>query len=197
MAMGSEKVNRAALMMDIKAVLYEIHRGSLADVSIGDAFALLLRAGSRHRVRNPGEFFHLTRAFVIVESMMRMLDPNFDYIKAFHEKISRLTSNRFSMERTKDKTINFALDLERLSIEAPGNTRRILSRLSDGNLGRVHAPAIEALGGRATRYLGRLQGTILTAALLSAGSLLVNAPQDAGWHHTAGKKWCMAGLLMQ
>jgi ubiquinone biosynthesis protein len=84
--MGSEKVNRAALMMDIKTVLYEIHRGSLADVSIGDAFALLLRAGNRHRVRNPGEFFHLTRAFVIVESMMRMLDPNFDYIKHFTKR---------------------------------------------------------------------------------------------------------------
>jgi ubiquinone biosynthesis protein len=195
MAMGSEKVNRAALMMDIKAVLYEIHRGSLADVSIGDAFALLLRAGSRHRVRNPGEFFHLTRAFVIMESLMRLLDPNFDYIKAFHEEISRLTSNRFSLERTKDKSINFALDLERMAIEAPGNTRRILSNLAGGNLGRVHAPAIEALGGRATRYLGRLQGTILTAALLIAGALMVNSPQDGGWHHSAGEFMVYAGVF--
>jgi ubiquinone biosynthesis protein len=99
------------------------------------------------------------------------------------------------MERTKDKTINFALDLERLSIEAPGNTLRILSRLSDGNLGRVHAPAIEALGGRATRYLGRLQGTILTAALLIAGSLLVNATQDSWWHHTAGEYMVYGGVI--
>jgi ubiquinone biosynthesis protein len=130
-----------------------------------------------------------------MESMIRMLDPSFDYIKAFHEEISRLTSKRFSLERTKDKTINFALDLERLAIEAPGNTRRILSRLSDGNLGRVHAPAIEALGGRATRYLGRLQGTILTAALLISGALMVNSPQDAGWHHKAGEFMVYAGVL--
>src|SRR5512133_95351 len=83
MVMASEKVNRAALILDIKAVLYETHRSNLADVSVGDAFALLLRAGSRHGVHNPSEFFHLTRAFVIMEAMMRQLDPGYDYIRAF------------------------------------------------------------------------------------------------------------------
>ena len=52
-------------------VLYEIHKGDLADVSIGDAFNSLLRAGSRNGVHNPGEFFLLTRAFVILELMIR------------------------------------------------------------------------------------------------------------------------------
>src|SRR5512133_30823 len=195
MAMAGEKVNRAALMMDIKAVLYEIHRSSLADVSVGDAFALLLRAGSRHRVHNPGEFFHLTRAFVIMESMIRMLDPGYDYIKAFHDEMSRLTSNRFSLERTKDKTIKFALELERLMIEFPGDTRRILRRIADGNLGRLQAPAMEALGGRATRYLGRLPGAIITAALLVSGALLVAAPRDTGWHHDAGQIIVTIGMI--
>ena len=54
---GSEKVNRAALLLDIKAVLYEIHRSDLAEVSIGDSFDSLLRAGSRHGVHNPGRVF--------------------------------------------------------------------------------------------------------------------------------------------
>jgi ubiquinone biosynthesis protein len=68
---GSEKVNRAALAMDIKAVLYEIHRSNLTEISIGDCFDLLLKTGSRHGVDNPGEFFLLTRTFIILESMIR------------------------------------------------------------------------------------------------------------------------------
>src|SRR6185369_14316995 len=96
---GSEKVNRAALLLDIKAVLYEIHRSDLADVSIGDAFDSLLRAGSRHGVHNPGEFFLLTRTFVILEAMIRQLDPEHDYLGAFRVEISRLTEQHFSMER--------------------------------------------------------------------------------------------------
>jgi len=195
MVTASEKVNRAALMLDIKAVLYEIHRSNLADVSVGDAFAMLLRAGSRHRVRNPGEFFHLTRAFVIMESMIRQLDPKFDYIRAFRDQISRMTSQHFSLERSKDKTIKFALELERLLVEAPGDTRRILRRFAEGNLGQLQAPAMEDLGGRATRYLGRLPGAITSAALMVAGALMVAAPRDIGWHHDAGQLMVIAGIL--
>ena len=196
MVMASDKVNRAALIQDIKAVLFEIHRSNLADVTIGDAFAMLLRAGSRHRVHNPGEFFLLTRAFAITESMIRQLDPNFDYIKAFHEQISRLTAQHFSLKRIKEKTTKVVLDLERLITDAPGDTRRIMRHLAEGNLGRLQAPALEDLGGRATRYLGRLPGAINSAALMVAGAMMVAAPRDAGqWHHYAGEAMVIAGII--
>jgi len=195
MTMASEKVNRAALMLDVKAVLYEIHRSNLADVSVGDAFALLLRAGSRHGVHNPSEFFHLTRAFVIMESMMRQLDPSYDYINAFRDQISRLTVQHFSLEQIKKKTGKFALELERLMIDFPGDTRRILRRVAEGNLGRLQAPAMEALGGTATRYLARLPGAIITAALMVAGALLVAASPDRGWHHDVGQIMVAAGIF--
>jgi len=195
MATASETVNRAALIADINGVLYEIHRNDLAEVSIGDAFQLLLRAGSRHGVHNPGEFFLLTRVFVILESMIRQLDPAHDYLGAFREEISRLTAQHFSLARIKEKTNKFARELERLMIDAPGDTRRILRRIAEGNLGRLHAPAMEALGGRATRYLGRLPGAIISAALMVAGALLVVAPRDAGWHHNAGEAMIVAGVF--
>ena len=66
MAPASEVVKRAALQADIKAALYEIRRSNLADVSIGNAFESLLRAGSQNGVSNPGEFVLLARAFVIL-----------------------------------------------------------------------------------------------------------------------------------
>lgn len=97
----------------------------------------ILRVLTRHGVHNPGEFFHLTRAFVIVESMIRKFDPSYDYIKAFREEISRLTLQHFSLERIKEKTGKFVLELEHLMIDAPGDTRRILRRIAEGNLGRL------------------------------------------------------------
>jgi ubiquinone biosynthesis protein len=190
---GSEKVNRAALLMDIKAVLYEIHRSDLADVSIGDAFDSLLRAGSRHGVHNPGEFFLLTRTFVILESMIRQLDPDHDYLGAFREEISRLTEQHFSLAQIKDKTTKLARELERLMNDAPGDTRRILRRFAEGNLGRLQAPAVEALGGRVSRNLERLTGAIASAALVVGGAMLVLAPLG-GWHHILGDIMVVSGI---
>jgi len=194
MTSASEKVNRAGLLLDIKAVLYEIHRSDLAEVSIGDSFDSLLRAGSRHGVHNPGEFFLLTRTFVILESMIRQLDPDHDYLKSFREEISRLTEQHFSVARIKEKTTKFARDMERLVSDAPEDTRRLLRRIAEGNLGRIQAPSVEALGGRISRNLERLTGAIASAGLVIGGSMLVNAPLP-GWHHYLGETMVIAGVF--
>jgi len=190
---GSEQVNRAALLMDIKAVLYEIHRNDLAEVSIGDSFDSLLRAGSRHGVHNPGEFFLLTRTFVILESMIRELDPEHDYLKSFREEIARLTEKHFSLERIKEKTGRLARDMERLLSDAPSDTRRALRRIAEGNLGKLQAPAVEALGGRISRNLERLTGAIAAAALVVGGAMLMISPLG-GYHHILGEIMVIAGV---
>jgi len=195
MSPASENVKGAALLMDLKAVLHEIHRNDLTDISIAHTFETLLRAGSRHGVHNPAEFFLLTRAFVILESMIHQLDPQHNYMESFQEEISRLTEQHFSPERIKDKTGKLARELERLVIDAPGDTRRILRRIAEGNLGRVQAPSLEALGGSVTRDLGRLKDAVISAALMVSGSLLVVAPRDAGWHHSIGQLMVTAGVM--
>jgi ubiquinone biosynthesis protein len=191
---GSEKVNRSALLLDIKAVLYEIHRRDLTEVSIGDSFDSLLRAGSRHGVHNPGEFFLLTRTFVILESMIRQLDPDHNYMGSFREEITRLTAKHFSLERIKEKTGKLAREMERFVSDAPGDTRRVLRRMAEGDLGRLQAPAIEALGGRVSRNLERLTGAIVTAGLIIGGSTMITAP-EAAWHHVLGEVLVFAGVL--
>ena len=192
--LGIEKVNRAALLLDIKAVLYEIHRSDLADVSVGAAFDSLLRAGTRHGVRNPVEFFHLTRAFVILEGLIRQLDPDHNYMDSFREQITRLTTQHFSLESIKEKTTKLARELERLLNDAPGDTRRILRGIARGNLGTVQTPGIDALGGRISRILERLIGAIVNAALIIGGAMLVIAPLP-GWHHYLGEGMVISGIL--
>ena len=194
MTTASERVNRGALRLDIKAVLYEIHRTELAEVSIGDSFESLLRAGSQHGVHNPAEFFLLTRTFVILESMIRQLDPEHDYLKSFREQIARLTRKHFSAERIKEKTGKLARDMERLISDAPGDTRRVLRRLAEGDLGRLQTPALEALGGRVSRNLERLTGAIAAAALVIGGAMLVLAPLG-GWHHFLGDAMVVIGII--
>ena len=194
LAPATENVNRAALLVDIKAVLYEIHRSDQGEVSIGNMFDSLLRAGSRNGVHNPSEFVLLTRAFVILESMMCELAPHFNYMESFREETSRLTAKHFSLAQMKGKTTKFARELERLISDAPGDTRRILRRIAEGNLGRVQAPVLEALGGRLNRNLERLTRAIAFAALVIGGSMLLMTPMG-GWHDNLGGTMIISGLV--
>jgi len=191
MAPASEGVNRAALLVDMKAALYEIRRANAADVSISNAFDSLMKAGSRNGVHNPSEFVLLTRAFVILESMIQQLAPDHNYMQSFREEISRLTAKHFSPKVIKEQTSKLARELERLIIDAPGDTRRVLRRMAEGNLGRL--PGLEALGGRFSRNLERLTSAIAFAALVIGGSMLLMTPMG-GWHDALGETMIVSGL---
>jgi ubiquinone biosynthesis protein len=117
-------------------------------------------------------------------------------MESFREEISRLTAKHFSLTRIKQKTTKLARDLERLVNDAPGDTRRILRRIAEGNLGRL--PSLEALGGRLSRNLGRLAGAIAFAALVIGGSMLLMTPVGH-WQDTVGKAMLISeivGMLM-
>ena len=191
MASAGANANRAGLLADMKAALYEIRKTNLAEVSIGDAFDSLASAGSRNGVHNPAEFVLLTRAFVILESMIGHLDPHHNYMASFREQIARLTAQHFAPERIKDKSTQLARDIERLVVDAPGDTRRVLRRLAQGDLGRL--PAVEALGARVSRNLERLARAVTFAALVISGSLLLLTPMD-DWHHRLGEVMIVSGI---
>ena len=189
---ASEDVDHGALVVDIRAALYDINRSEDANVSIGDAFESLLRAGSRNGVHNPSEFLLLARTFVILESMSHQLAPDHDYMASFREEISRLTAQHFSLDRIAEKTTKLARELERLTDDGPGDTRRVLRRIAEGDLGRVQAPAVEVLGARISNDLGRLSGATAVGALVIGGSLLILA--GPGWHHVLGEVMVVVGF---
>lgn len=194
LASASETANASALLVDIKAAIYEIRRSEPAQVSIGSAFDALMRAGTRNGIHNPGEFVMLTRAFVILESMIRELAPDHAYLESFQEEVARLTAHHFTPGRIKDKTFKLARDLERLLADAPADLRRVLRRIAEGNLGRVQAPALEALATHVSRNLERLTLAIAFAALMVGGSMLMIANMS-GWHHIFGTIMVLTGFF--
>ena len=113
-------------------------------------------------------------------------------MESFREEISRLTAKRFSLGRIRQKTTKLMRELERLVEDAPGDTRRILRRIADGNLGRL--PSLEALGGRLSRNLGRLAGAIAFAALAIGGSMLLMTPMSS-WHDILGEAMLISGIV--
>ena len=195
MALASEEVDRAGLLVDTKAALYEVNRSDLEDVSIGNTFDSLLRAGTRNGVHNSAEIILLSRAFVLLESISRELAPQHNYMESFREENSRLTAKHFSPTRIKEKTSKFALELERLISDAPGDTRRALRNIAEGDLGRIQAPALESLASRVSNNLERLASAITFAALVIGGAMLLIAFAElGGWHHVLGSIMIIIGF---
>ncbi|MHB0867016.1 MAG: hypothetical protein ACYC6B_07075 [Thermoleophilia bacterium] len=187
--------DRAGLLIDTKAALYEVSRSDLEEVSIGNTFESLLLVGTRNGVHNSAEIILLSRAFVLLESMSRELAPEHSYMESFREEISRLTAKHFSPGLIKEKTTKFAMEVEHLVIDAPGGTRRALRRIAEVDLGRIQTPVLESLASRVSSNLERLASAITFAPLVIGGAMLLIAFADlGGWHHVLGELMIISGF---
>ena len=187
-----EGADRAAFEADLSTLLRRVRERPLAEVSVGDALDSLLRVGSQHRIRNPGELLLLARAFLIAEGVMRQLDPTINVIELFSAEVRRVERQRLSPERLLEQGRELGRDIERMIREAPADARRALRRVADGELGRVYAPTMETIARHSTRSIERLTGALVSSALLVAGALLVSA---GGWHRSVGDTLLAAGVL--
>ena len=185
-------VDRRSLEAGLAALLRRIRERPLAEISVADALESVLRVGSQHRIRNPGQVLLLARAFLIAEAVMRRLDPDVNVVDLFGTEVRRIELRRYAPERLLRDGRTLIRDLERVLREAPSDVRRALGRIGEGDLGRVHAPGLEAAGQRASRSIERLTGAIVSAALVVAGALLVGLP---GWHHSLGNVLLAIGIL--
>lgn len=184
-------VDRGSLEAGLASLLRRIRERPLAEISVADALESVLRVGSQHRIRNPGQVLLLARAFLIAEAVMRRLDPDVNVVELFGAEVRRIELRRYAPERLLRDGRTLIRDLERVLREAPTDVRRALGRMGDGDLGRVHAPGLEAAGQRASRSIERLTGAIVSAALVVAGALLVGLP---GWHHSLGNALLAIGI---
>jgi ubiquinone biosynthesis protein len=185
-------VDRAALEASIGAIVRDLHERPLADISIGDAFQSLVRIGSQHRVRNPGEILLLGRAFLVAEAVMRQLDPKLNVVEAFQREATRVMRLRYAPGALRESALQLARQIERLLQEAPSEIRRTLHRVADGELGQIRAPGLETMTRRASRDVERLTGAVASAAFVVGGAMLTTIP---GWHRSVGDALLAVGVL--
>ncbi len=135
MGIAGEDLSRVALEGELSHLINEIHARPSKEVSVGQALESLVRLGSRHGLRNPGELLLLTRAFLITEGVLRAVDPEVDVIGLFREHVSELEARRFAPGEMSRRAGELAVGVEAFLRESPGDARRVLRRLADGTLG--------------------------------------------------------------
>jgi ubiquinone biosynthesis protein len=192
MGMAGVEVDRGALASDLGPVVRRVHEQPLAEISIGETLEALLKVGGQHRLRNPGEILLLTRGFLITEALLKRLDPAVNIVALFEEEIPRIAASRFTGRRLLARGKQVARDLEQLLAAAPNDVRMTLSRIAQGELGRVRVPDLEAAAAGASRDIERLTGGLTSAALLIAGALLGTT---SGWHRVMGDILLAVGVV--
>lgn len=186
-----DDVDRAAVEQAVGELVRELRGAPFGTVSVGDALTSLLRLGSRQRVRNPGIVLLLTRAFATVEAVMRSLDPELDLLEVFREAVAAMTQRRFAVHRLAADTADIARSLDRLLREAPGDVRRILRRVADGDLGDVRVRDHPHAAAERRHAVAQLARAIAAGFVALSGAVLLH---ETGWRLGVGLTLLAVGL---
>jgi len=193
MGIADETLSRFELEEELSRLIEEIHNRPPKDVSVGQALGSLVRIGSRRGLRNPSELLLLTRVFLIMEGVLRAVDPEVDILALFRAEMSELEKRFNKVEEFLLRTREWSVEMEAFVRESPGDARRVLRRLADGTVGRMQVPVLEARTARIARSVERLTSGVIAASFVLGGALLVALP---GWHHALGIALLLLGGTM-
>ena len=171
-------VDRRAVEEGVSELVREVRSQPLSEVSVGRAVETVGRLGGRCRIRDPGVFLLLCRAFVTLEGVLAKLDPGVSFVEMFRPAFADSLSERLSVDRLGSDMAPTLRAMERLATDAPREARRILHRWGEGALGRVTVTPDPVEAARRTRSERSIRQTVAAGFLALAGAvLLAGAPE--------------------
>ncbi len=160
-------VDRVQLRDDLAAWLVRYSGRSLREIPLGTISAELLEIIRRNGLRAPRDLALLLRALVMEEGTAAELDPDFRLVQALRPYAYRRLAEQLSPEALARRMAEAGVDLAELTVELPGQLRRLLDELGTGSFEvRVRAPELEELVARSERLGNRLVASVLAAAVI-------------------------------
>jgi ubiquinone biosynthesis protein len=173
---GTAPVDRWRLRQDLTALLSRYGTHSITDVPIGPAIMDVMGIVRRHNLTIPSDVTLLFAVVVVNESTAEQLNPEFRFEHAIAPYVRHhLASAALSTTAVAERVEQFGIEVAELLGDLPGQLRRILEAIGDGQL-EVHlgTDEMQDLVDRIERLGNRVAVSILVAAVIDAVSELAS-----------------------
>ena len=194
LALGETKghVNRSRLFADIDDLISRYGSMDLGGMNLGKVLEDVLEAAAKHQIGMPSGLAMLSRGMVTLEGVLADLSPGVNVVEITAEYVKKSMFRHVDWGQEAEREFYTLLTSARRAGELPSLSADTLRLLLKGQLRRnfdleigVDTESILA------RLLDRLGASLVTAALIIAGSLLVLGP--APW--TCAFPYAAAGLI--
>lgn len=173
-------IDRAQLSADAAALLGRYEGRTLGQIQIGAFIGEVLAILRRHHMTLPRELALLLKMVVMTEGMGAHLDPEFRLGDVLSPYARRLMARQLDPAAFARRVGRAGFDVAQLSVELPGQLRRLLEVLDLGGGLEVHlrAEELEPLVARVERIGNRLVAGVVAAAFIEGlAELAASDPQ--------------------
>ena len=172
------EVNRVVFTRDIAQALEHYYATYGRGNSFGEILGQFIKIGGRHNVHLLKQILLVSKAFMLTESLVRGLDPEFDSVAAFQRYSRRLLQGQIAPDLS---LAGFARSYRVMSAlrsslrDAPVALAKGLKQLQAGELVlRVRHEGLETLQQHVDRASNRLSFSLIIASIVAASSIAMS-----------------------
>ncbi len=169
-------VDRVAFQRDLEPILRRQMSLPFTRIRLGDMFLQMIQNGGRHGLKLPGELFLLFRTFAEFESLLHLIDPNFNVIDYSHQYIQEQEKVQREPARIAQATGDELKKLAGTAWRLPAELEEVLKKMASDkfSVDFVHK-GLDFLIGELDRSSNRITMGLIIAALIIGSSLIILA----------------------
>jgi ubiquinone biosynthesis protein len=171
-------VDHVAYIRDFGQALEHYYLSDGQGNSFGEMLGQFIHLGGKHNVRLLKQILLAAKAFMLTESLIRLLNPAFDTIAAFQKHSHRILKNQLLPDMSQAglaRSYRGLSAIKRALGELPVALAKGLRLLQDGELVvRVRHEHLDTLQQHLDRASNRLSFSLLIAAIVIASSIVMS-----------------------
>jgi ubiquinone biosynthesis protein len=170
----SEGADLSAVRLDLLELLDRYYGVPARNIDMTQAFYDILHVARRHEVNLPRDFVMLGRAFVLMSSLVRQLDPDIDIASAVRPYAARLLTQRLSPRHLLKRAGTTLYYLTSFLNALPRDLRQLMKKIQTGRLTLTFRhEGLEKLSEELDRSSNRLSFAVIIAAVIVGSSLIM------------------------
>ncbi|MHC4914403.1 MAG: ABC1 kinase family protein [Planctomycetota bacterium] len=171
----SEGADLAAVRLDLLELLDRYSGVPARNIDMTEAFYDILHVARRHEVDLPRDFVMLGRAFVLMSSLVRRLDPDADIATAIKPYAKKLLVERLSPRHLLKRAGATLYYLTSFLNALPRDLRQLMRKAQTGRLALTFRhEGLEELGNEIDRASNRLSFAVIIAAVIVGSSWIMS-----------------------
>ena len=194
-----EGFNRSAFKRDLGNFIEEYYNLSLKEFSFASILERSIRIGKAHGIRVPSDLLLLGKAFMTVESVVRDLDPDFNFVEILKPYAQTMMRTKLSPSTMAKEGMKFLFDLQKVLKEVPKTLEVLVHNIKDNRWElSVKHEKLEDLENHIDRASNRLAFAIVIAAIIIGSSTIAQfhvGPRIWGFSALGIIGYTLAGFL--
>ena len=165
MGLLNEGTNTGDLQRDLEDLIASYYDKTLYEVSLGIIINELFEVAFRHKIQIPTDITILSKAILILESTVSLLDPTFSVMKAVEPFGKRLIRERYHPRNILQNSWRDVVENIEILTHLPKDIKKITSTVQKGKLRLdINVQQLQVILGRLDRISNRLSFSIILLA---------------------------------